>query len=140
MKTFALLVVMLPLVVLGACGRSEAGDSAAVAADEPALSGTWIGEDGTSFEFAPGGSALWIFQTDAEPDTFRIRYAYDPVPAPNHLDLSGFERGPLAGRTLFCIADLTAGDTLRLDCEPGSSGDARPGAFTTQTQSYRRSE
>lgn len=132
------LTVVSLLLFLGACSprRPAAGPPDLKAGG--GLIGTWIGDDQTSFTFQAGERALWIFSAGATPDTFVIRYRLDARPAPAHLDLSGFDRGPLAGRTLFCIIDAGEGESFRLDCEPGRSDQVRPSEFTGQTRTYRR--
>lgn len=131
-------VLLLLLPTLAACRTASLENTAKISAQESRLLGAWVGENGTSFEFAPDGRALWIFPGEETTDTFRIRYRYDPEAAPNHLDLFDFDRGPLAGRTLFCIAELMEADSFRLDCEPGTSEAVRPDDFTGQTQTFRR--
>jgi hypothetical protein len=112
--------------------------NASGASAEAALLGRWVGTDRTAFEFQPDGHALWIFSATAPPDTFHIRYRYDPSRAPAHLDLYDIERGPLAGRTLYCITEPVDPDTFRAECEPSFSETARPTAFTQDVRIYRR--
>jgi hypothetical protein len=118
----------------------QEGAAAHAAADTAARQG---------FVFRRDGSALWIIGTPARRDTFPIRYQLDGAVAPARLDLFGFDRGPLRGRTLYCIADLSAANRFRLECEPGRPSGAddaeaaaaaavRPAAFTAQTVTYRR--
>lgn len=97
------------------------------------LLGTWTASSqnaaGSSFQFRPGGSATWNL---GQP--FEIRYQINDPSAPTRLDLSGFQAGPLKGRTLYCLIDLSD-DTLRMDCEP----TAHPASFNPeQTQVFSR--
>ena len=143
-------------VVAAACGGlgRQSGPAA------PSLVGEWRQEGEAAhappdsaarqaFVFRRDGSALWIIGTPARPDTFAIRYQLDGAVTPARLDLFGFERGPLRGRTLYCIADLSAANRFRMDCEPGRPGGAddaeaaaaaavRPASFTAQSVTYRR--
>lgn len=97
------------------------------------LLGTWTATSqnaaGSSFHFRPDGSATWNL---GQP--FEIRYLINDSSAPTRLDLSGFQTGPLKGRTLYCLIELS-NDTLRMDCEP----TAHPASFNPgQTQVFTR--
>lgn len=104
-----------------------------------ALLGMWSASDTTRFAFGDDGEALWIFGEGAVEDTFRIRYAYDGSVEPAHLDLTGFDRGFLEGRTLFCIVAFDSVSVFRMDCEPGQPAESgvRPDTFTQRTTTYR---
>lgn len=96
------------------------------------LIGTWRAVSanavGTSFEFREDGSATWNLS-----QPFEIRFRADSA-ALTQLDLFDFSSGPLQGRTLFCLIDVTD-RTLRMDCEPRE----RPTAFDEeQTQVFER--
>lgn len=119
------LLAGLSLLLLSACTHAPGHRSP--------LLGTWTGESqnaaGSSFEFREDGTATWRLQ-----QPFEIRYRVDDPLAPVHLDLFGFQTGPLEDRTLFCLIEL-AGDRLRMDCEPSE----RPGALDPeQTQVFTR--
>jgi len=106
-----------------------------VASDQPQLIGAWNGTSGnavgSSFSFRQRGDATWLV---GQP--FEIKYVANDLAAPTHLDLSGFQSGPLKDRTLYCLIEL-AGNTLRMDCEPSE----RPAAFNPeQTQVFTRHE
>lgn len=97
------------------------------------LIGAWTATSqnaaGSSFLFRPDGSATWNLGRP-----FEIRYRIDDRAAPARLDLSGFETGPLKGRTLHCLVEL-ANDMLRLDCDPTTY----PASFDPeQTQVFAR--
>jgi hypothetical protein len=97
------------------------------------LLGTWVGESqnaaGSAFEFRADGTATWRLD-----QPFDIRYRVDDPLAPAHLDLFGFQTGPLKERTLYCLIDLVD-DRLRMDCEPSE----RPGSLNPeQTQVFIR--
>lgn len=104
-----------------------------------ALIGTWTADDTTRFVFDEEGEALWIFGEGADEDTFRIDYDYGAAHEPAHLNLTGFDRGFLRGRTLYCIVAFDSVSAFRLDCEPGApaASGARPDSFTRKTMTYR---
>jgi hypothetical protein len=113
------------LLLLASCAHT-------VPAPAP-LVGTWVATSanaaGSSFEFRSDGSATWRLS-----QPFEIRYRLNSQTAPTHLDLSGFQTGPLEGRTLYCLVEL-AHDNLRMDCEP----TAHPTSFDPdQTQVFTR--
>ncbi len=105
--------------------------------------GVWSGTDargGTqTWTFRDDGTATWRFAGSGE--AFEVRWRLDAATTPHCLDVTGFDRGPLQGKTLFGIAEFTPVGTLRWDCEPGpadAGGDGvRPTAFTPQTVEYR---
>ena len=106
------------------------------------LGGTWVGASdnalGTQIVFASGGRATWRLGDD-----FAVQYRVDSQAGPKRLDLYGFDRGPLAGRTLLCVYDLSTAGELHLDCEPSrpdaDAESVRPKAFDpAQTQIFRR--
>ena len=133
-------LLFVPLLGGALAGCAALGSTAPPAEHANPLVGTWAGEDSTRFVFNSDGSALWVFESATPPDTFRLRYAFDATPDLDALDLAGFDRGFLAGRTLYCIVGFDSAEAFRMDCEPGvagSRGAARPTAFTTQTKSYR---
>lgn len=103
------------------------------------LIGSWSAEDTTRFVFLENGEALWIFGRESLEDTFRISYHYDPRGIRSSLDLSGFDRGFLKGRTLFCLIDLDSAAGFRLDCRPGLAQEngVRPDTFSQNTMLYR---
>lgn len=135
----AVLIALLGTLMLGCA------DDPAPVADADAvrpLLGTWSAEDTTRFDFREEGEALWIFGDGADEDTFRIGYNFTPDSEPAGLDLTGFDRGFLEGRALYCIMALEADSLFRLDCEPGTEGngggtDVRPDTFTQSTTTYR---
>ena len=135
------------LAFCGAVTLLGAGCGGDRAAASPALVGAWEQQAATAGANAPpwqrlafedDGRALWIVGTFARNDTFAIRYRLDDRRSPAAIDLYGFERGSLRGRTLQCIADLSrvaAAGSFRMDCDPGA---ARPADFTGQTVTYVR--
>lgn len=84
-------------------------------------------------------SAAALFLSSCAPSwnlgqPFEIQYQINDPSMPTRLDLSGFQTGPLKGRTLYCLIDLS-NDTLRMDCEP----TAHPASFNPeQTQVFSR--
>lgn len=132
------------LFAIPGCTNPEPENGTEPDATVPSLLGQWLGDDETTFVFAPDdSSAMWIFPGETAPDTFTVEYRFNsqaPIPT---LDLRGFDRGFLAGRTLYCIVELRDNEQMRMDCEPGSEEDAaadvRPQAFDPeQTRTYRR--
>lgn len=133
------------LVTALASGCAGAGESAG------ALLGAWSGEDAEAkrhtLTFAERGRATWAIEGQGERQEYAIRYALDDAVTPHHLDLSGFESGMLAGRTLYCIVELEGADAFRMDCEPGppeadgaGGEDVRPSDFGEHTLLYMKVE
>lgn len=123
-------------VLLAAAILALTGCASTAAPRSAQLIGVWQGASdnavGTSLELRSDGTALWNLK-----ETFAISYRTDLGPTPHHLDLFGFQTGPLANRTLYCIFELPDRDTLRLDCEP--SQEKRPLSFNpSQTQTFAR--
>lgn len=140
MRTLAAQVI--PMVVfIGSVAAGCASEPERTVSEEEAraLIGTWTADDTTRFIFAEEGEALWIFGDGVDEDTFSIRYDYVPNAQPARLDLSGFERGFLRGRTLYCIVELDVDAQFTLDCEPGGmeESDVRPDTFTQKAMTYR---
>ncbi len=101
------------------------------------LTGQWTNREGQFFHFQPNGKALWLIKFGSQFDTFPIRYHYDCKQKPAILDLSGFQSGPLTGKTLFGILEWTSDSSFRFDSESGTSPDVRPQTFNVeQTQRY----
>lgn len=107
--------------------------------DARALIGTWTADDTTRFIFNDDGAAIWIIGSGARADTFHIDYDFAAEMEPAHLDLSGFKRGFLRGRTLRCIVAFDSVSVFRMDCEPseGTDLDVRPDTFSQKTLTYR---
>jgi hypothetical protein len=112
------------------------------ASPPPSIVGKWTAVSasakGSSFEFEPVDKVVWRTHGQA----FSLAYRLDRNVTPWALDLVGFSEGPLAGRTLYCIAEL-ARERLRMDCEPGAPNAEgvrkRPAAFVPeQTQEFER--
>ncbi len=140
MRPRALSFVALIVLVVSATSACTSESQRSVSVEEArAFIGNWRAEDTTRFVFGEEGEALWIFGDDADEDTFQIQYDYTPNVEPAHLDLSGFDRGFLRGRTLYCIVAFDSVSVFRLDCEPGKAADedVRPDTFTQKTMTYR---
>lgn len=130
---------LLTTLTLAVAVFSPMGESA------PVLTGTWAGEDAhgyrQTFIFMEDGAAKWVLEKEDFREVFEIRYDADFSAVPMRLDLSGFDRGPLEGRTLYGIVEFPDKLSFRFDCEPGppDGGDeVRPDSFTEQTVHYRR--
>lgn len=120
------LLVFFPMMF--GCG----GDSSC-----PDLSGRWTNREGQSFFFKPDGKALWLVRFGSQVDTFSMEYRYDCKKQPAQLDLTGFQTGPLSGKSLFGILEWNSDSSFRFDSETGTSPEVRPTAFETdQTQKY----
>lgn len=103
------------------------------------LGGRWSNREGQSFYFEPDGKALWLVRFGSKIDTFIMEYRYDCKKQPAHLDLSGFQSGPLSGKTLYGILEWNSDTSFRFDAETGIGPEARPGQFNTeQTQKFYR--
>lgn len=105
----------------------------------PELSGRWTNREGQSFYFKPDGKALWLVRFGSQIDTFTSDYRYDCKTKPAELDFSGFQSGPLSGKTLFGILEWNSDSSFRFDSEAGTDAQIRPTAFETdQTQKFYR--
>jgi hypothetical protein len=103
------------------------------------LAGRWTNREGQVLVFQPEGKALWLLQFGSEFDTFPIQYRYDCDQQPIMLDLTGFQTGPLMGKTLFGILEWASDTAFRFDAEAGSSPELRPKTFNMeQTVRYFR--
>lgn len=109
--------------------------TAACAGSGPELVGTWEGEgpDGGSstWEFAEDGTLTW--ELPGVPEGMFGDLSYEVVSSGDRreIDIAGFEQGPMAGQTLYCIAEFPAPDSLRIDCAQGPADDdsSRPDSF-----------
>jgi hypothetical protein len=130
MRNFTLASILSGILLLFSdCQSAGCGD----------LVGRWTNREGQIFQFEAGGKALWLVQFGSKFDTFPIHYQYDCKQTPATLDLSGFQSGPLSGKTLFGIVEWASDTVFRFDCEPGSAPDVRPATFNpAQAQRYFR--
>lgn len=119
-------------------GEPPAEEPPPAEAEAPSLAGAWEGDDDTGFLFRPDGTAIWFIPRSGEPDVFEIRYRLLEFGSRFGVDLTGFDRGPLSGRTLYCLGEMLSPERFRMDCEPGPPGSAtgRPTAFGTSTRTY----
>lgn len=126
------------VLLLGGCGEAA----------HPSLEGTWVGEDAEGSRqtliFRDDNTATWKIESSQFTGSFDIDYTFDASTTPHHLDLSGFDTGPLAGRTLYGIMAFDGDESFRLDVEPGEIGEdgaaARPLVFGDQTVVYTKTE
>ena len=103
------------------------------------LNGQWTNREGQSFYFQENGKALWLIRFGSQVDTFPMEYRYDCKKQPAELDLSGFQTGPLSGKTLFGILEWNTDSSFRFDAEAGNRPEIRPQTFETdQTQKFYR--
>lgn len=130
------LAALVASVGLSACGG------------ERSIIGEWSGEDAEGnrigFVFQEGDVAEWVVQARgmANPDTIEMRYEVDRSVSPHHIDLDGFEQGPLEGVTMVGIYEFTAGDAFRIDLAPVVGAvdpdSARPKEFSEETVVFTR--
>lgn len=105
------------------------------------LSGHWSTREGQSFYFQENGKGLWLIRFGSQIDTIVMTYRYDCKKEPMELDLSDFESGPLAGKTLFGILEWNNDSSFRFDAEAGTNPAMRPTAFESdQTQKFFKEE
>ncbi|HAY36220.1 MAG TPA: hypothetical protein DCY57_04475 [Bacteroidetes bacterium] len=109
------------------------------------LVGEWSGTDASGseqlFEFHFDGTADWKVSSSAgEFQLKNLLYRRNTLSQPQQLDLTGFQKGPLAGMTLFGIVDLSRQDTLIYDAAAGKPDDAsaRPETFSESATVYIR--
>lgn len=128
LRAAAALIAAVPVLFLTACNAPSSCRE---------LGGRWANREGQSFYFEPGGKALWMVRFGSKVDTFVMEYRYDCKKQPAHLDLSGFQSGPLSGKTLYGILEWNNDSSFRFDAESGISPDVRPATFNTeQTQKF----
>ena len=109
------------------------------------LQGEWVsvGSEDTrmTYIFEDGGRARWILGLSEGPDTFEVAYEVRYASTPIELDVGPWTSGPLAGQTLFGIAELHGPDRFRVDFEPASpdsDGSERPATFSEQAVTFVR--
>jgi hypothetical protein len=96
------------------------------------LTGRWSNREGQTLSFQPNGKALWLIKFGSQYDTFPITYTYNCKEKIPTLDLSGFQNGPLAGKTLYGIIEWSSDSVFRIDAEPGTSPETRPSTFNSE--------
>jgi len=109
------------------------------------LVGQWTGNDTSGaehlFEFKSDGTADWMVSAGGQQFQLEnIHTAYNTDVMPFTLDLTGFQDGPLNGKTLFGIVEFSGDYSMRFDADSGSGDDAsvRPSAFSNSTVEYRK--
>jgi hypothetical protein len=133
-RSSALVLVVLTLVLVAACGRT------------PTLQGEWRATDSRfgphSLVFHRDGTAIWRQRSEDSSTTFALRYAVDESVEPPTLTLTGFDRGPLQGKVLYGILEFEGRYALRIDAEAGEPGadpeTVRPRDFSSDTVTYER--
>ncbi len=101
----------------------------------PTVLGTWSSTHEQSgpntLTFRPDGSVTWTFDAP-EVGTFQLLYEVNYRSRPHHIELSGFDRGVLAGRVLYGIFEFLDANRFRFDAEAGDVGNDgnRPRDFT----------
>ena len=134
MRRRVLAFTVLTATLLAACG------------DPNPIRGNWSAEDADgrrhTLSFQNRGRALWAIEGQGVDENFEIRYVFDDEPEPNTLDLTGFDRGQLQGKTLYCILDWPSAAAFRMDCAPGeptAEGESvRPADFGEHALVYMK--
>jgi hypothetical protein len=135
-----LTATVLTAMLVAACGEAN-----------PIL-GNWTAEDADgrrhTMSFQKRGRALWVIEggetseSEGRSDSFEIRYVFDDESEPNTLDLTGFDRGQLQGKTLYCILEWPSAAAFRMDCAPGeptAEGESvRPAGFGDHALLYMK--
>ena len=115
---------------------------ASCAYNGPSLLGEWSSTHEQSgpntFTFRPSGSATWTFDAP-EVGTFELMYEINYRTRPHLIELSGFDRGVLAGRVLYGLLEFLDDNRFRFAADAGEPGDddGRPRDFT-DAQVYTR--
>lgn len=85
--------------------------------------GAWLeegpGEAEAQWVFSEDGSLSWNVIGQPSGAFGGLRYEVVSTGSPHELNITGFEEGPMAGQTLYCIAMFPGDDSMRMDCEPG---------------------
>ncbi|HVF61432.1 MAG TPA: hypothetical protein VNJ70_16610 [Thermoanaerobaculia bacterium] len=131
---FTVLTTVLTAMLLAACGEAN-----------PIL-GNWTAEDADgrrhTLSFQKRGRALWAIEGQGVDENFEIRYIFDDESELNTLDLTGFDRGQLQGKTLYCILEWPSAAAFRMDCAPGeptAEGESvRPAGFGDHALLYMK--
>ena len=129
-----LTATVLTAMLLAACGEAN-----------PIL-GNWTAEDADgrrhTLSFQKRGRALWAIEGQGVNEDFEIRYVFDDESEPNTLDLTGFDRGQLQGKTLYCILEWPSAAAFRMDRAPGeptAEGESvRPADFGEHALLYMK--
>lgn len=125
MRRRVLAFTVLTAALLAACG------------DPNPIRGNWTAEDADgrrhTLSFQQRGRALWAIEGQGVDENFEIRYVFDDASDPNTLDLTGFDRGQLQAKTLYCILEWPSAAAFRMDCAPGEPTEegesVRPAGF-----------
>lgn len=129
-----LTATVLTAMLVAACGEAN-----------PIL-GNWTAEDADgrrhTMSFQKRGRALWAIEGQGVDEDFEIRYIFDDESESNTLDLTGFDRGQLQGKTLYCILEWPSAAAFRMDCAPGeptAEGESvRPAGFGDHALLYMK--
>ncbi len=131
---FAALAAALLLPALSACSEPPEpllGEWVSVGSERPPMTYIFEGE----------GRMKWVLELETGPDTFPVAYRVDYRTDPVLLDVGPWADGPLAGRTLFGIAEIQGPDRFVVDFEPANpdgDGSDRPAAFSDQAVTFVR--
>lgn len=122
-------IALLPYLFTTSCTDSACKD----------ILGGWTNKEGQSIYFLENGKALWLVRFGSTTDTFPMEYRYDCKKHPTELDLTGFQSGPLSGKSLYGIMEWDSDSSFRYDAETGTQAEIRPATFETdQTQKFYR--
>lgn len=118
----------------------------AACVDPNPIRGNWSAEDADgrrhTLSFQQRGRALWAIEGQGVDENFEIRYVFEDETEPNTLDLTGFDRGQLQGKTLYCILEWPSAAAFRMDCAPGEPTEegksVRPAGFGEHALLYMK--
>lgn len=123
-KTIGTVAIALMMTACGGDGESQ-------------FVGSWLeegpGEAEAQWVFSEDGTLSWNVIGQESGAFGGLRYEVVSTGSPYELNISGFEEGPMAGQTLYCIAVFPGDDAMRMDCKPGppEGGETnRPATFS----------
>lgn len=104
--------------------------------------GNWEGEDVSGnkqeFIFYDNSIAIWKISTLVGNETYHLKYFIDESTSPYSIQIYGFEKGFLFGKTVYGIFKIENENTFYLDANLGESAEIRPTDFTDQTVKFKR--
>jgi len=132
MKRYFYVFIVFILLFLYACTVKE----------ENNLIGNWEGKDaqGTKQEliFYENSLAIWKMNTLVGNETYHLKYFIDKKASPMIIQIYGFEKGFLKGKTLYGIFRIENNNTFYLDANIGESSEITPTEFTEETVIFKR--
>lgn len=130
-KTYYFIIVFL-LIAFNACETKV----------ENQLIGNWEGKDAQGskqeFIFYDNSIAIWKINTILGQETYHLKYFIDQNASPMEIQIYGFEKGFLTGKTLYGIYKIENNNAFYLDANLGESAEIRPKEFTDLTVIFNR--